>query len=66
MIGRLVLSERNIYKLNMDKKQVSARKCYILSESIIKPNSTVHNDMVLIKTNCPLELRNYSLQLHRA
>lgn len=42
MIGRLVLSDRNIYKIKYDNKQVSARKCYILSET--------SND-ILIKSN---------------
>lgn len=31
MIGRLVLSDRNIYKIKSGAKQVSARKCNILS-----------------------------------
>lgn len=42
MIGRLVLSDRNIFKIKSGNKQVSARKCYVLSES--KPN-------ILIKTS---------------
>ena len=42
MIGRLVLSDRNIYKLKSDNKHFSARKCYILSE--------FHND-ILIKSS---------------
>ena len=33
MIGRLVLSDRNIFKIKAGNKQVSARKCYVLSES---------------------------------
>lgn len=33
MIGRLVLSDRNIYKIKSGLKQVSARKCNILSNS---------------------------------
>lgn len=42
MIGRLVLSDRNIYKLKYDDKYFSARKCYILSES---------NNDILIKSS---------------
>jgi len=42
MIGRLVLSDRNIFKIKSGNKQFSARKCNILSES--------HNE-ILIKTN---------------
>ena len=42
MIGRLVLSDRNIFKIKSGTKQVSARKCYVLSEPI---------DNVLIKTS---------------
>ena len=41
MIGRLVLSDRNIFKIKSNDKQVSARKCNILSES--KPD-------ILVKT----------------
>ena len=33
MIGRLVLSDRNIFKIKVGNKQVSARRCYVLSES---------------------------------
>jgi len=33
MIGRLILSDRNIYKIKSGIKQVSARKCCILSET---------------------------------
>lgn len=33
MIGRLVLSDRNIYKIKSGNKQISARKCYILSDN---------------------------------
>ena len=32
MIGRLVLSSRNLYKIEQNKKIVNARKCQILSE----------------------------------
>ena len=39
MIGRLVLSDRNIYKIKSGAKQVSARKCNILSLS--NPNTLV-------------------------
>ncbi len=42
MIGRLVLSSRNLYKIPKNNKLVSARKCNILSENL--------NDM-LIQTN---------------
>ncbi len=42
MIGRLVLSDRNIYKIKVNNKQVSARRCYILSNK--------QND-ILIKTS---------------
>lgn len=42
MIGRLVLSDRNIYKIKSDNKHISARKCFILSD--------IHND-ILIKTS---------------
>jgi exoribonuclease R len=42
MIGRLVLSDRNIYKLKSGDKHYSARKCHILSE--------FHND-ILIKSS---------------
>ena len=42
MIGRLVLSDRNIFKIKAGNKQVSARKCNILSES--KPD-------ILVKTS---------------
>lgn len=42
MIGRLVLSDRNIFKIKYGGKQVSARKCYILSET---------NENILIKTS---------------
>lgn len=42
MIGRLVLSDRNIYKIKSGNKQVSARKCNVLSEA--------HPD-ILIKTS---------------
>jgi len=42
MIGRLVLSNRNIYKIPDGKKNSNARKCIILSEN---------NDDILIKTN---------------
>lgn len=34
MIGRLILSDRNIFKIKSGNKQVSARKCNILSESL--------------------------------
>ena len=34
MIGRLVLSDRNIYKINSGTKQITARKCNILSQHI--------------------------------
>lgn len=42
MIGRLVLSSRNLYKVPKNNKLVSARKCHILSENL--------NDL-LIQTN---------------
>jgi len=42
MIGRLVISDRNIFKVKSGSKQVSARRCNILSES---------HDEILIKTN---------------
>lgn len=42
MIGRLVLSDRNIYKIKSGGKQVSARKCNILSSS---------NSDILVKTS---------------
>jgi hypothetical protein len=42
MIGRLVLSDRNIYKINNGNKNFTARKCLILSE--------FHND-ILIKSS---------------
>lgn len=42
MIGRLVLSDRNIYKLKNADKYIQARKCLILSE--------FHND-ILIKSS---------------
>lgn len=42
MIGRLVLSDRNIFKIKSGTKQVSGRKCLILSES--------HSE-ILIKTS---------------
>ena len=42
MIGRLVLSDRNIYKINNSNKNFTARKCLILSE--------FHND-ILIKSS---------------
>ena len=42
MIGRLVLSDRNIYKINNGNKNITARKCLILSE--------FHND-ILIKSS---------------
>ena len=42
MIGRLVLSDRNIYKIKSGAKQVSARKCNILSSS---------NSDTLVKTS---------------
>lgn len=42
MIGKLVLSNRNIYKLNVGGKQVSGRICNVLSD--------IHND-IIIKTN---------------
>ncbi len=42
MIGRLVLSDRNIYKMKNGDKNITARKCLILSE--------FHND-ILIKSS---------------
>lgn len=42
MIGRLILSDRNIYKIKSGTKQVSCRKCLVLSES---------HDEILIKTS---------------
>ena len=42
MIGRLVLSDRNIYKIKQENKNISGRKCLILSES--------HDD-ILIKSS---------------
>ena len=42
MIGRLVLSDRNIYKIKNGNKNMSARKCSILSE--------FHDD-ILIKSS---------------
>lgn len=42
MIGRLVLSDRNIYKIKSGTKQVSARKCNVISGS---------NQDILIKTS---------------
>jgi len=42
MIGRLVLSDRNIYKIKSGIKQISARKCNILSSQ---------NPDILIKTS---------------
>lgn len=42
MIGRLALSSRNLYKIPINGKMVSARKCYVLSEN---------SDDILIKTN---------------
>jgi hypothetical protein len=42
MIGRLILSDRNIFKIKSGSKQVSARKCNVLSE--LKPD-------ILVKTS---------------
>ncbi len=42
MIGRLALSSRNLYKIPVNGKMVSARKCYVLSENT--------ND-ILVQTN---------------
>lgn len=50
MIGRLVLSDRNIFKIKVGNKQVSARKCNILSESKSKTKSESKLDP-LIKTS---------------
>lgn len=50
MIGRLVLSDRNIYKIKSGAKQVSARKCNILSNSNINSNINSNPD-ILVKTS---------------
>ena len=58
MIGRLVLSDRNIFKIKLGNKQVSARKCYILSdnnklikESDSKDSINNNNNNILLKTS---------------
>jgi hypothetical protein len=55
MIGRLVLSDRNIFKIKLGTKQVSARKCFILSESI--------NGDVLVKTSKEFNPRDEYIKL---
>ena len=49
MIGRLVLSNRNIYKIKIGNKQISARICNILSKS---------NDDILVKTSKEFNLKD--------
>lgn len=49
MIGRLVLSDRNFYKIQSNNKYISARKCLILSES--------HDD-ILVKTSKEFNIRD--------
>ncbi len=55
MIGRLVLSSRNLYKIEHNKKIVSARKCHILSEKsedVLVPTSKEFNPKdIYIKLN---------------
>ena len=56
MIGRLVLSDRNIFKIKLANKQVSARKCYILSDNnkLIKESDgkdLINNNNILLKTS---------------
>jgi exoribonuclease R len=57
MIGRLVLSDRNIYKIKSENKQVSARKCYILSEK--------HNDL-LIKTSKEFNSKDEYIKINKS
>jgi hypothetical protein len=55
MIGRLIISDRNIYKIKSGSKQVSARKCNILSEN--------HSD-ILIKTAKEFNSRDEYIKLN--
>lgn len=57
MIGRLVLSSRNLYKINNPKnnKLVNARKCHILSESA---------DDILVPTDKEFSTRDIYIKLN--
>lgn len=55
MIGRLVLSDRNFYKIQSEKKYITARKCMILSES--------HND-ILIKTSKEFNIKDEYVKIN--
>lgn len=56
MIGRLVLSSRNLYKIHStNEKLVSARKCYILSENtsdlLVQTNKEFNPKDIYVKLN---------------
>lgn len=55
MIGRLVLSSRNLYKISINNKLTNARKCLILSES--------HDD-ILVGTNKEFSTRDIYVKIN--
>ena len=59
MIGRLVLSSRNIYKINIDNKNRSCRKCILLSNND-------NSDEILIPTNKEFSPRDEYILLDRS